>query len=403
MSEKLRMWLGRRMAYQHIGTFKGVLFLIAITLIVSVLVYTQVLVGRLKDSTRANLQGKIRLYSVLVNSEYPELIALALEQIQAVDFPIIVTDGQGNPKHWKNVSVAPNDTSADARRKLHELLKAMDQGGNDPLPILVGEQQVDWFHYGDSLVIRQLRWLPWIEILVAALFVIVGYTGFRNIKRSEERMVWVGLAKETAHQLGTPLTSLMGWIELLKTGGAREHALEEMQRDLTRLERVTARFSQIGSEPMLAPSHVRHTVSDTVDYFRSRLPKTGKPIEIHLDFPCDPVIRMNSQLFSWVMENLVKNAIDALRTTGGEIRITCEEKPHWVYVDVADNGPGIAAKNRRNVFRPGFSTKTRGWGLGLSLARRIVEEYHGGRLFIKETAPGLGTVMRIALKKDDAH
>lgn len=399
MREKVRMWLGRRLAYQHVGTFKGILFLVAITLIISVLAYAQVLVDRLKDATRASLQSKIRLYSVLLNSEYPGSGELALEHIRSVDFPIIETDAQGNPKHWKNVPVAPDDTSPAARRKLCELLKAMDEGGNPPQLIRVGKGQLDWLHYGDTPVIRQLRWLPWIEILVAALFVIVGYTGFRNIKRSEERMVWVGLAKETAHQLGTPLTSLMGWIELLKTGGAREHALDEMERDLSRLERVTARFSQIGSEPMLTDAHLRQVISDTVDYFRRRLPKTGRPIELQLDFPCDPVIRMNAELFSWVMENLVKNSIDALRQTGGEIRISCEEKPNWVYVDVADNGPGIAVKNRRNVFRPGFSTKTRGWGLGLSLARRIIEEYHGGRLFIKETAPGAGTVMRVALRK----
>jgi nitrogen-specific signal transduction histidine kinase len=395
------MWIGRRLAYQHVGTFKGLLFLVAITLIVSVLAYTQVLVSRLKDSTRSTLQQKIRLYSVLVNSEYPELIALALEQIQAVDFPIIVTDAKSNPKHWKNVSIAPADTTAAAYQELRRLVKVMDQAGNDPLPILVGENQVDWFHYGDSLVIRQLRWLPWIEIAVAALFVIVGYTGFRNIKRSEERMVWIGLAKETAHQLGTPLTSLMGWIELLKQDAPREHSVEEMQRDLARLERVTARFSQIGSEPVLAPARIVPVVAETVDYFRRRLPTSGKPIEIHTQLACDPVIRINSQLFGWVMENLIKNSIDALRATGGEIRITCEEKPRWLYVDVADNGPGILAKNRRNVFRPGFSTKTRGWGLGLSLSRRIIEDYHGGRLFIKETTPGKGTVMRVALHKSE--
>ena len=396
------MWIGRRLAYQHVGTFKGLLFLVAVTLIISVLVYTQVLVDRLKDSTRSTLQQKIRLYSVLVNSEYPELIALALEQIQAVDFPIIVTDAGANPKHWKNVSIVPGDTSATARAELRRLIQAMDAEGNAPLPILVGESQVDWFHYGDSLVIRQLRWLPWIEIAVAALFVIVGYTGFRNIKRSEERMVWIGLAKETAHQLGTPLTSLMGWIELLKQGGPREHSVEEMQRDLARLERVTARFSQIGSEPVLAAMRVVPVVAETVDYFRRRLPKSGKPIEIHMHFPCDPQIRINVQLFGWVMENLIKNSIDALRATGGEIRITCEEKARWFYVDVADNGPGISPSNRRNVFRPGFSTKTRGWGLGLSLARRIIEDYHGGRLFIKESAPGKGTVMRVALLKPEA-
>ena len=395
------MWIGRRLAYQHVGTFKGVLFLVAVTLIVSVLAYTQVLVDRLKDSTRHTLQQKIRLYSLLVNSESPELIALALEQIQAVDFPIIVTDADGNPKQWKNVAVAAGDTSVRGRVRLRAYLRAMDESGNEPLAIVLSDTQVDWFHYGDSLIIRQLRWLPWIEIVVAALFVIVGYTGFRNIKKSEERMVWVGLAKETAHQLGTPLTSLMGWIELLKNGSAGEHALEEMERDLGRLEKVTARFSQIGSEPVLEAQRVLPIVHETADYFRRRLPRTGNPIEIKVDVFCNPVIRLNAQLFGWVLENLVKNSVDALRNTGGEIRLTCEEKPKWLYVDVADNGPGISVKNRRNVFRPGFSTKTRGWGLGLSLSRRIIEDYHGGRLFIKETAPGRGTVMRIALRRDE--
>jgi signal transduction histidine kinase len=395
------MWIGRRVAYQHVGTFKGILFLIAVTLIVSVLAYTQVIVDRLKDSTRRTLQQKIRLYSLLVNSESPELIALALEQIQAVDFPIIVTDVHGNPKQWKNVAVAPGDTSARARAELRSYLRAMDASGNEPLAVELSDTQVDWFHYGDSLVILQLRWLPWIEIVVAALFVIVGYTGFRNIKKSEERMVWVGLAKETAHQLGTPLTSLMGWIELLKGTVGGDRGVEEMERDLRRLQKVTARFSQIGSEPVLESQPVLPVVQEAADYFRRRLPRTGRPIEIKVEVVCNPVIRLNAQLFGWVMENLIKNAVDALRNTGGEIRLTCEEKTYWLYVDVADNGPGIAAKNRRNVFRPGFSTKTRGWGLGLSLSRRIIEDYHGGRLFIKETAPGRGTVMRIALRKDD--
>jgi signal transduction histidine kinase len=393
------MWIGRRLLYQHVGTFKGLLFLLAVTLIVSLLIYTQVLIGALKESTRGTLEQKIRLYSVLVNSDYPELIALALEHIQAADFPIIVTDAKGHPKHWKNISVLPGDTSAAAQAKLSQWLKDIREAGNDPLPVLVGEGQVDLFYYGDSLVIRQLRWLPWIEIAVAGLFVIVGYTGFRNIKRSEERMVWVGLAKETAHQLGTPLTSLMGWIELIKSGGAQDNAIDEMKRDLARLERVTARFSQIGSEPALNNARIIPLINDIIDYFRRRLPSTGKPIVILMEIKCDPIIRVNAELFVWAMENLIKNSIDCLRSSGGEIRITCEDRPQWVFVDVADNGPGITKMNRRNVFRPGFSTKTRGWGLGLSLARRIVEEYHGGRLFIKESAPGKGTVMRIGLRK----
>ena len=397
------MWLTRRLAYQHVGTFKGILFLVGMVLIISVLIYTQVLVGKLRDSTRRSLEQKIRAYSLLINSDQPELIAMALEQIQEVDFPIIVTDPQGNPKHWKNIGIAPTDTSAERMAQIHSLIRAMDEQGNAPLPVPIGADQVDWFHYGDSVVIRQLRWLPWIEILAAALFVIVGYTGFRNIKRSEERMVWVGLAKETAHQLGTPLTSLMGWIELLRTGTTKEHALDEMQRDLARLEKVTARFSQIGSDPTMANVRILPVVYDTVDYFRRRLPRSGNPIEILVNFPCDPIIRVNSELFSWVLENLIKNSIDALRATGGTIRISCDEKPDWLHIDVADNGPGIPARDRRNVFRPGFSTKTRGSRQGLSLARRIIEDQHNGRLFVKESAPGKGTVMRIGLPRIHAR
>ncbi len=396
------MRLTRRLAYQHVGTFKGILFLVGMVLIVSVLVYTQVLVGKLRDSTRRSLEQKIRAYSVLINSDQPELIAMALDQIQAVDFPIIVTDSLGNPKHWKNIGIAPADTAAENMSKIRGLLRTMDEQGNDPLPVPIGADQVDWFHYGDSIVIRQLRWLPWIEILAAAVFVIVGYTGFRTIKRSEERMVWVGLAKETAHQLGTPLTSLMGWIELLRSGTPKEHALEEMQRDLARLEKVTARFSQIGSDPTMANVRILPVIYETVDYFRRRLPRSGNPIELVVNFPCDPIIRVNAELFSWVLENLIKNSIDALRDTGGAIRITCDEKQDWLFIDVIDNGPGIPVRDRRNVFRPGFSTKTRGWGLGLSLARRIVEDQHGGRLFIKDSAPGKGTVMRIGLPKIQA-
>jgi len=276
-------------------------------------------------------------------------------------------------------------------------VRVMDGEGNPPLPIHVGKQ-IDSFHYGDSIVIRQLRWLPWIEIIVAALFIIVGYSGFHTIRRNEESMVWAGLAKETAHQLGTPITSLMGWLEFLRSEGVKSRALQEMERDFDRLERVSARFSQIGSQAKLAPHPVRPLVIDTVDYFQRRLPSKGTPIEIKTEFPCDPTVNMNPQLFGWVLENLVKNSIDAMFSSGGRIVIRCNETSDWIHIDVVDNGPGITKKNRRNVFRPGFTTRTRGWGLGLSLSRRIIEDYHGGRLFIKESAVGVGTVMRISLR-----
>ncbi|MBU1637990.1 HAMP domain-containing histidine kinase [bacterium] len=391
------MRFNKRFIYQHVGTFKGVLFLAAIIVIISVLGYTQYLVGELRESTRSSLTQKIKTYSVLISSDNPDLIGVALDQIQAVEFPIIVTDAEGRPKLWKNIGFAPDDTSEAALQAIRELVEVMDEEGNPPLPIHVGAQ-VDSFHYSDSIVIQQLRWLPWIEIVVAALFIIIGYSGFQTIRRSEESMVWAGLAKETAHQLGTPITSLMGWLEFLRSEGIESRALTEMERDFDRLERVSARFSQIGSESKLAPHRIRPLVMDTVDYFQRRLPSKGTPIEIRTEFPCDPVVNINPQLFGWVLENLVKNSIDAMFSSGGRIIIRCSESSEWIHIDVIDNGPGISKRNRRNVFRPGFTTRTRGWGLGLSLSRRIVEEYHGGRLFVKETAVGVGTVMRVSLR-----
>jgi hypothetical protein len=392
------MPVDKRVLYQHVGTFKGVLFLAAVVLIVSVLIYSQYLVSALKESTRRSLAQKISTYSALIRSDNPELIGFALEQIQDVDFPIIVTDGQGTPKFWKNVGVGTEPLDASARETLRKLLREMDAQGNTPLPIMVGEGQSDWFHYGDSVVIRQLRWLPWIEIAAAALFIIVGYSGFQSIRRSEERMVWVGLAKETAHQLGTPITSILGWIALLKSEGAQSHALQEMERDLARLNRVTARFSQIGSQTTLAPVRVRQVVEETVDYFKQRLPQSVHKVSLSSEYECDPILGLNVELFSWVLENLIRNSIDAVRSSSGSIKIICSQKGEWTYIDVADTGCGISPRHRREVFRPGFTTKKRGWGLGLSLARRIVEEYHGGRLAIKDSAPGKGTTMRIALR-----
>lgn len=381
------------------GTFKGVLFLAALVLVIFVLAYSQYLVSELKESTRQSLTQKIATYSALIRSDNPELIGFALLQIQDVEFPIIVTDGSGVPKLWKNVGIASEDTTSEARAELARLVRRMDAQGNPALPIAVAESTTDWFHYGDSIVIRQLRWLPWIEISAAALFIIVGYFGFQNIRRSEERMVWVGLAKETAHQLGTPLTSLMGWIELLKADGRDPHAVIEMERDLSRLQRITARFSQIGSKTALTQTRVRHVIEETVDYFRLRLPRSGNPIEIDARYEADPLTGLNVELFGWVLENLIRNSIDAMRDGGGQITIACAENGEWIHIDVEDNGAGIPARDRRQVFRPGFTTKKRGWGLGLSLSRRIIEEYHGGRLSIKESIPGKGTTMRIALPR----
>ena len=386
--------------YYRVGPFKGILFLTAILLVLSVLIYTRIMVDSLRDHSRSVLSNNVEHYRFLLSSVSAEM---ALAEINRIDYPVILTDKDGHPKFWKNVGIAPNDTSMAARRKLTKLVSKMDASGNQPIPIELAPNQVDYFHYGDTVLIRQLTWLPIVEIGAVALFIFIAYLGFQNIRRNEERSVWVGLAKETAHQLGTPLTSLMGWLEVLGDPELDPQVLKdahvEMKRDLSRLEQIAARFSQIGSDVVLTAEPLADVVKETVDYFRLRLPSDTKQVKIIENYEVQPTIRLNRILFSWVMENLLKNSVDAIGDRGGTITLSCREKGGKVFVEVKDTGRGIDPKDRKYVFRPGFSTKKRGWGLGLSLAKRIIEENHRGKLLLRFSRSGVGTTMRIQLSK----
>jgi NtrC-family two-component system sensor histidine kinase KinB len=386
--------------YYRVGPFKGILFLTAILLVLSVLIYTRIMVDSLRDHSRSVLSNNVEHYRFLLSSVSAEM---ALAEINRIDYPVILTDKDGHPKFWKNVGIAPNDTSLAARRKLTRLVIKMDASGNQPIPIELAPNQVDYFHYGDTVLIRQLTWLPIVEIGAVALFIFIAYLGFQNIRRNEERSVWVGLAKETAHQLGTPLTSLMGWLEVLGDPEIDPQVLKdahvEMKRDVSRLEQIAARFSQIGSDVVLAEEPLADVIKETVDYFRLRLPSDTKQVKIIENYEVQPTIRLNRILFSWVMENLLKNSVDAIGDRGGTITLSCREKGGKVFVEVKDTGRGIDPKDRKYVFRPGFSTKKRGWGLGLSLAKRIIEENHRGKLLLRFSRSGVGTTMRIQLSK----
>ncbi|MCB0811251.1 MAG: HAMP domain-containing histidine kinase, partial [Flavobacteriales bacterium] len=232
-------------------------------------------------------------------------------------------------------------------------------------------------------------------LVIIGLFLIVSYFLFSVFRRAEQDQVWVGMAKETAHQLGTPLSSLMAWVDLLRSRGTDPEPLNEMRKDLDRLDVITQRFSKIGSEPDLQPEKLYHMLRATVLYLRPRLPSKAK---IEVLVPADPELEvpLNRALFSWVVENLIRNAIDAMEGEGS-ITITTEQDAGHVHVDVTDTGKGIPAAQQRTVFEPGFTTKKRGWGLGLSLSKRIIEKYHGGRIAVKRSAPGKGTTFRITL------
>jgi signal transduction histidine kinase len=284
---------------------------------------------------------------------------------------------------------------------------------NEPIPIVVNFPETDLFpatrfvqklYYGESDLVARLRWFPYIQLLFVGLFVLVGYFGFSYIRRSEQSSLWVGMAKEAAHQLGTPISSLMGWVEMLrlnrKEGASNEsdeEAFLEIEKDIDRLERVTSRFSDIGSLPKLDRQPIALVLETTADYIRRRLPKRGAFIRVHVDDTAHLEAPLNADLFEWVIENLLKNALDAMEDGRGTIRMEVSGANNRIRIDVSDTGKGIDRRQWKNIFRPGYSTKQRGWGLGLSLAKRIIEDYHGGSLTLVGSRLGEGTTFRIEI------
>ncbi|MGB6031289.1 MAG: HAMP domain-containing sensor histidine kinase, partial [Bacteroidota bacterium] len=287
------------------------------------------------------------------------------------------------------------------RRRFAELLEWMDSQ-NQPIMITANDTLVlNYVHYGESALIQQLRWLPFIELSIAGVFLVIAYIGFGYIRRSEQSNIWVGMAKETAHQLGTPLSSLMGWLERLKSHTQGSSVLvetaEEMEHDIERLNKVAARFSKIGSKPDLKTENVTEIIQGVMSYVGRRLPKSGRKVDLVIRTPGDFSALVNRELFEWVIENLTKNALDAMERSDGKITYSVAQLGTRTTIDVADTGRGIDPKYHKEIFRPGYSTKKRGWGLGLSLSKRIIEDYHKGRLYVKQSALGQGTTFRIRL------
>ncbi|NOX38809.1 MAG: sensor histidine kinase [Calditrichaeota bacterium] len=390
--------------YRFKGNFKSFLFVLAVVMALGFLYYTQTLVNELQRQSEEFLKFRIKIFEQNINNEtLQDLSFFFQEVIQQADYPIIYTDADNNPIYWRNVDVPQyinRPIPEDTLRYLKSLIAKFDSE-NQPVPISFQDQVLGYYHYGESPIIYKLRWLPYVEIVVVALFILIGYAGFSSIKKSEERYIWVGMAKETAHQLGTPLSSLIGWVEYLKASPDRvEQILPELEKDVQRLKVITNRFSQIGSLPDLQPENLHRIVEETIQYFQKRLPRQNGRIVLntHLEDGL-PFVMVNRDLFSWVLENLIKNALDALGENGGEIAIVAGKiNAQKIFLEVRDSGKGIASSDRKNIFKPGFSTKKRGWGLGLSLAKRIIEEYHGGKIFLKESHPGKGSVFRIELK-----
>jgi signal transduction histidine kinase len=268
----------------------------------------------------------------------------------------------------------------------------------DPIPILYDEQNnlYHYLYYKNSLILTQLQQYPYYQLSIIAIFILVAYLAFSASRRAEQNQVWVGMSKETAHQLGTPISSLNGWVELLRGTNKQEQEmiLNELQQDIQRLEMITERFSKIGSAPVLQPTLLYPMISDFISYL-----KTRTSTKINYSIVCENkelIAAINAPLMEWVWENICKNAIDAM-DGDGDIQITLSSNGQKTIIDIADTGKGIAKSKLKTVFKPGYTTKKRGWGLGLSLVKRIVEEYHKGKVFVKESTPDKGTVFRIVL------
>lgn len=393
------------------SNLKLFLLILAFLIIAGTLWYTHTLVQSLqaKEEKIADLYAKSLEYLASGRTGEGDISFVLDEVIRAIDFPVIQTDAQNEPAQpyhtaIRNIQLDTSQPLEMQRLFLKHLIAEMD-AHNKPIKVSYQDTIIlSYVHYGESPLITKLRSLPYIEFAVIALFILIGYISFSYIKRSEQSSIWVGMARETAHQLGTPISSMLGWVELLKhqtgtTGPSIAGTLHDMDTDLQRLQKIADRFSKIGSKPDLRDENLTETLQNVIQYFERRIPQTGKRVQLSLETTDMIFAPINRELFEWVAENLIKNALDAIETGEGKVSISIQERSKYVHVDISDTGRGIDSAHRKEIFRPGFSTKRRGWGLGLSLSQRIIESYHNGRLYLKESVPGYKTTFRIRLRK----
>ena len=382
----------------QIRRVKIVLVLAAVVIAVVSLVVSQVLIRDLAGEERAKMEVWAEAMRTLNHADENTDINLVLRVINSNNtIPVVVLDPNGQVQAYRNIDIDRCDNAADTTAFLARLGNQLLASNRFIRIVLDDNRSTGYIDvcYDDSLMLRRLASYPYIQLGVVMLFVVIAIFALLTSKRAEQNKVWVGLSKETAHQLGTPISSLMAWVEILRESYPDDQLIPEMENDVKRLQLIADRFSKIGSLPEPVDTDLKEVMQHVVDYMDRR---TSKRVKMIRRFPDGEVrVRINASLFEWVIENLCKNAVDAM---GGEgtITITVAEEQGKTIVEVSDTGKGIRKKDLRNVFRPGFTTKKRGWGLGLSLAKRIVEEYHKGRIWVKHSEVGIGTTFRIELK-----
>lgn len=385
----------------RIRNVKVVLTLAAVVIAAASLVVSHFLIRDLQRQERNNMEVWAEAMRSLSHADETTDLNLVLKVINGNNFiPVVVLDERGAITTYRNLQI-DEETAADSLQTLQRIVQTMKAAGrvitmelSTYLAQAPNKQEHIYIYYDESAILKRLASYPYVQLGVVGLFVLMAGYALLSSKRAEQNKVWVGLSRETAHQLGTPISSLMAWTEMLRETYPDDELLPEMSNDVKRLELIAERFSKIGSQPELREVNLQEVIRNVADYISRR---ASDKVNLTCSFPDDCTkVRICPPLFEWVIENLCKNAIDAMAGEGSITIYVYHHGPH-IAIDVADTGKGISKKHFRTVFRPGFTTKKRGWGLGLSLAKRIIEEYHGGRIFVKESDPGRGTTFCILL------
>ncbi len=384
----------------RIRQVKIILVVAAIAIAVVSLVASNILTKDLARQERTKMEVWAEAMRALSQADENTDLALVLKVLNDNNtIPVVVLDNDENVTDFRNVVINAKNYK-DSLLYVSAMAKRL-KNNKQNIRIQLSDASNEYIDvcYDDSLMLKRLALYPYVQLGVVMLFVVVAIFALLTSKRAEQNKVWVGLSKETAHQLGTPISSLMAWTTILKETYPNDDLLPEMDKDVKRLQLIADRFSKIGSLPEAVPVSLSEVLDHVIDYMDRR---TSKKIQLIKVFPADNIIiRLNASLFEWVIENLCKNAVDAMGGESGTITLRVETVGERVIVEVSDTGKGIKKKDMRNVFRPGFTTKSRGWGLGLSLAKRIVEEYHNGKIFVKSSELGKGTTFRIELKSNE--
>lgn len=371
---------------------KLIFLLISVLLVGGVLYVSNDLVKDLSAEERKKMEIWAEATRELASDKTEMSMELILKVIQSnTSIPAILVDGNGEINQYVNLNLPEKDPDKFLQRKLSRL-----KGSSNVIEINLGDNEKQYLYYDDSILLKRLSFYPYVQLGVMVLFVLIVYFALISTKKAEQNKVWVGLSKETAHQLGTPISSLMAWVDLLEASGVDPALLSDMNKDVKRLSVIAERFSKIGSKPEMELVYINEVLENAIEYMRRRV---SSKVQIVTHLPADAEGAMVClSLFEWVIENLCKNAVDAMNGEGRiDVYLTSEKQQ--LYIDIKDTGKGIARKNFKTVFNPGYTTKKRGWGLGLTLAKRIIEEYHDGRIFVKESEIGKGTTFRIELKR----